>query len=39
MSEPPTVTHVRPEVLWFAQQMEAKLKANDHKGGWEVLND
>ena len=26
---------VRPEVLWFAQQMEAKLKDNDHKGGWE----
>ena len=26
---------VRPEVLWFAQQMEAKLQANDHKGGWE----
>ena len=26
---------VRPQVLWFAQQMEAKLKANDHKGGWE----
>ena len=26
---------VRPQVLWFAQQMEAKLQANDHKGGWE----
>lgn len=25
---------VRPAVKWFAEQMEAKLKANDHKGGW-----
>ena len=24
----------RHEVRWFAGQMEAKLKANDHKGGW-----
>ena len=25
---------LRPEVQWFAQQMEAKLRENDHKGGW-----
>ncbi len=28
---------VRPSVKWFAEQMEAALKRNDHKGGW--LND
>ena len=26
---------LRPEVLWFAQEMEKKLRANDHKGGWD----
>lgn len=25
---------VREPVRWFAEQMEKKLKANDHKGGW-----
>ncbi len=25
---------LRKEVKWFASRMEAKLKANDHKGGW-----
>jgi hypothetical protein len=25
---------VRPLVLWFAEQMEAALQRNDHKGGW-----
>ncbi|MBH0331464.1 hypothetical protein ABH14_16950 [Brevibacillus brevis] len=25
---------MREEVLWFAEQMEAKLKENDHKEGW-----
>lgn len=25
---------VRPVVQWFAAHMEAKLRANDHKGGW-----
>ncbi len=25
---------VRPAVKWFAEQMEAALKRNDHKGGW-----
>ncbi len=24
----------RSEVQWFAEQMEVKLRANDHKGGW-----
>jgi NTP pyrophosphatase (non-canonical NTP hydrolase) len=24
----------RDEVRWFARQMEARLLANDHKGGW-----
>jgi hypothetical protein len=28
---------VRPEVLAFALAMEAKLKANDHKGGWQSM--
>lgn len=27
--------NVRPEVRAFAVAMEAKLKANDHKGGWQ----
>ena len=25
---------IRPEVLWFAEQMEITLRKNDHKGGW-----
>ncbi|ARF70707.1 hypothetical protein B7C51_24855 (plasmid) [Paenibacillus larvae subsp. pulvifaciens] len=25
---------LRPEVQWFAEQMELKLRENDHKGGW-----
>lgn len=25
---------LRPEVSWFAQQMEQVLRANDHKPGW-----
>lgn len=29
---------VRPEVAWFAEQMELQLKANDHKGGWSNLD-
>lgn len=32
MTEP---IELRPVVLWFAQQMELKLRANDHKGGWQ----
>ena len=26
---------LRPEVQWFAEQMEAKLRLNDYKGGWQ----
>ena len=26
---------LRPDVQWFAEQMELKLRENDHKGGWE----
>ena len=25
---------LRPTVQWFAEQMELKLRANDHKDGW-----
>ncbi|MNU34876.1 hypothetical protein D3C71_234620 [compost metagenome] len=25
---------LRPEVQWFAEQMELMLQANEHKGGW-----
>lgn len=25
---------LRPVVQWFAEQMELKLRENDHKGGW-----
>lgn len=25
---------LRPAVRWFAEQMELKLRENDHKGGW-----
>ncbi|MFF2528553.1 hypothetical protein ACFVS2_06520 [Brevibacillus sp. NPDC058079] len=25
---------MREQVQWFAEQMESKLKENDHKGGW-----
>ena len=25
---------LRPEVRWFAEQMELQLRANDWKGGW-----
>lgn len=26
---------LRPEVRWFAEQMELALRRNDHKGGWQ----
>lgn len=32
--EPQVGQSLRPEVRWFAEQMEAALKRNDHKGGW-----
>jgi NTP pyrophosphatase (non-canonical NTP hydrolase) len=25
---------IRKELRWFVEQMEMKLKANDHRGGW-----
>ena len=28
---------IRPSVMWFAKEMENKLKQNNHKGGWGVL--
>ena len=30
-----TMEQLRPEVAWFALQMEMKLRKNDHKGGWQ----
>ena len=27
-------TYLRPEVREFAREMEARLRANEHKGGW-----
>lgn len=32
--EEPGIITLRPEVRWFAEQMELKLRANDHKPGW-----
>lgn len=29
------VERVREPVAWFAKRMEAKLRENDHKGGWQ----
>ena len=29
---------LRKEVLWFARQMETKLRENDHRGGWDDSN-
>lgn len=31
----PTPPALRPALQWFAEQMEDRLAANDHKGGWE----
>lgn len=33
------MSDLRPEVSWFATEMEKVLKANDGKGGWEMCND
>lgn len=27
----------RPEVQWFAEEMERVLQRNDHKGGWQSM--
>lgn len=29
----------RPLVRWFAQQMERKLRLNDHKHGWQSMSN
>jgi NTP pyrophosphatase (non-canonical NTP hydrolase) len=29
---------IRPELTTFVEHMEAALKANDHKGGWEEMS-
>ena len=34
-SNQPFIYSLRPEVAWFAWQMELQLRANDHKGGWQ----
>lgn len=31
---PDALTTVRPEVAWFGELMEEKLRTNDYKGGW-----
>ena len=31
-----TIKDVRPEVEWFAIQMEEALRASDHKSGWDT---
>lgn len=30
---------IRPEVMKFAKAMEAKLRENDHKGGWDKIDN
>ena len=34
MTRPLDARHPRPDVQWFALEMERALRANDHKGGW-----
>lgn len=29
---------LRPEVQWFAEQMELALQENEHKGGWKNID-
>lgn len=29
---------IRPEIQWFAKQMESKLRENDHKQHWSKLH-
>ena len=33
-----TKENIRPSVMQFAMAMERKLRANDHKGGWEHMS-
>lgn len=39
MSDSMTPVKLRPELLRFAEEMEKRLRANDHKGGWEDDSD
>ena len=32
-------SEIRPSVLWFAGQMETKLRENEHKGNWTTRPD
>ncbi len=32
------VRDTRPTLRWFVEQMEGKLRLNDHKGGWERMS-
>lgn len=32
------LAEVRPELQWFAKQMESKLRKNDHKLHWSQIN-
>jgi hypothetical protein len=38
VSDPAAPIELRPVVLWFAQQMELRLRENDHKGGWHEMD-
>lgn len=31
------IVGLRPQVLWFANEMERQLQANDHKTGWDRM--
>ena len=33
----PDKIKLRPEVQWFAERMEVKLRSNDWKGGWRKM--
>jgi hypothetical protein len=37
--EPGSLPEVRPVVMAFARAMEARLHQNDHKGGWEEVEN
>lgn len=39
MARMPSRRGPRQEVMWFARKMEAELRKNDHKGGWESCHD
>lgn len=37
INKSPVVVELRPQLAWFAEEMEKVLQANDHKGGWEDM--